>query len=561
MKNMTKEEAMAILELKEGYKDEDIQIAFRKASKKYHPDLNDSEDAEKMMISIQVARNTLMHNLNFESIKQEQINEIEKIINESQKMYIYDKNIKKIYTKARDYEKQALDEWLKNICESKNKFNLDEANKAFRSDMVYIIKEFIAKIASDSKLDNIFIENAINECVSYQTINEALKRFLELRNIEYQNLPYDENRMVNNKIYETVLKYTNNKYFNALENHVNRYVEEAQYDYLNNGTFYETESELKVRLKDIINNLETKLSKLFSSYQSFIEYKIECIDRINSIIETVNKNYRQEVINIYNTYKEKLDSCKTKDEFKNVLVVVWGDIKEKVREIEMLIEKEEKDKYLNTIKDNIINKFISSNNGNLQLASRNSNTLNRAIKCLLSAQSYSSTDRIKYLDYLTFADEEKDDRVLNFVSNNAIKISMPAIVIPRISYERVLDLYRNMKPIIDINGKKYKIREFNLTELINYSYFKDLQKNIGTPLEHGLVLVHEFNCFHNIEDEKQLFRPKIHEVLSQLPREYLDSIGYFEIDPVPNIVYDESCGNLIDVDYHQSNVKIYKKLI
>ena len=174
MKNMTKEEAMAILELKEGYKDEDIQIAFRKASKKYHPDLNDSEDAEKMMISIQVARNTLMHNLNFESIKQEQINEIEKIINESQKMYIYDKNIKKIYTKARDYEKQALDEWLKNICESKNKFNLDEANKAFRSDMVYIIKEFIAKIASDSKLDNIFIENAINECVSYQTINTLM---------------------------------------------------------------------------------------------------------------------------------------------------------------------------------------------------------------------------------------------------------------------------------------------------------------------------------------------------------------------------------------------------
>ena len=81
MKNMTKEEAKAILELKDGYKDEDIQIAFRKASKKYHPDLNDSKDAEQMMINIQLARNTLMHNLNFESIKQEQIKEIEKIIN------------------------------------------------------------------------------------------------------------------------------------------------------------------------------------------------------------------------------------------------------------------------------------------------------------------------------------------------------------------------------------------------------------------------------------------------------------------------------------------------
>ena len=533
MKNMTKEEAMAILNLKEGYKDEDIQKAFRSLSKEYHPDLNDSsEEAKQMMIKIQVARTTLLHNLNFESTKQQKIIEIENRIKDLHNIYVYDKCIRQIYIKARDYEKKALEEWLKNVLESKNKYSFDEANSSFRSDMVYIIKEFIIKINKDKKN----MENILNECVQCETLNEALNKYLELKKIEEQNLPYDENRMVNNKIYETVLKYTNNKYFNALENHVNRYVEEAQYDYLNNGIFYETESELKVRLKDIINNLETKLSKLFSSYQSFIEYKIECIDRINSIIETVNKNYRQEVINIYNTYKEKLDSCKTKDEFKNVLVVVWGDIKEKVREIEILIEKEEKDKYLNSIKDKIINKFISSNNGNLQLASRNSNTLNKAIKCLLSAQSYSSIDRIKYLDYLTFADEERDNRVLNFVSNNAIKISMPAIVIPRISYERVLDLYRNMKPIIDINGKKYKIRDFNLTELINYSYFKDLQKNIGTPLEHGLVLVHEFNCFHNIEDEKQLFRPNIHEVLSQLPSEYHDTIGYFEIEYMMNHV-------------------------
>ena len=53
------EEALKLFALSEAYTDKDLRKTYLKLSKKYHPDVNNSQDAEEMMKKINEARDVL----------------------------------------------------------------------------------------------------------------------------------------------------------------------------------------------------------------------------------------------------------------------------------------------------------------------------------------------------------------------------------------------------------------------------------------------------------------------------------------------------------------------
>lgn len=56
---MEREEALKLFALSEAYTDKDLRKTYLKLSKKYHPDVNNSQDAEEMMKKINEARDVL----------------------------------------------------------------------------------------------------------------------------------------------------------------------------------------------------------------------------------------------------------------------------------------------------------------------------------------------------------------------------------------------------------------------------------------------------------------------------------------------------------------------
>lgn len=56
---MEREEALKLFALSEAYTDKDLRKTYLKLSKKYHPDINNSQDAEEMMKKINEARDVL----------------------------------------------------------------------------------------------------------------------------------------------------------------------------------------------------------------------------------------------------------------------------------------------------------------------------------------------------------------------------------------------------------------------------------------------------------------------------------------------------------------------
>ena len=134
------------------------------------------------------------------------------------------------------------------------------------------------------------------------------------------------------------------------------------------------------------------------------------------------------------------------------------------------------------------------------------------------------------------------------------------VSIPDISDEELLRRYQKIKPIVEVGGVKYFLREFSKKELKNQSYINEVEKDIVKKVNMRLFVPcigQDFECIHKY-GHPMFFKPSIAEVLAQIPEGQVDFVDAFEIIEFPQ-VDNELIRNKIVFDngYHISMVRLY----
>ena len=134
------------------------------------------------------------------------------------------------------------------------------------------------------------------------------------------------------------------------------------------------------------------------------------------------------------------------------------------------------------------------------------------------------------------------------------------VSIPEISKEELLDRYKRIKPIVEIDGKKYFLRDFTEEELTGRSYIGNLDEDKREPVDMNLYVPcteYDFECIHKY-GYYGFFKPSIAEVLAQIPEMEVKFVDAFEIIEYPKTAEDLSKNKIVfDNGYHISKVQLY----
>lgn len=131
--------------------------------------------------------------------------------------------------------------------------------------------------------------------------------------------------------------------------------------------------------------------------------------------------------------------------------------------------------------------------------------------------------------------------------------------IPKISDNRLKELYNLLKPIVTIEEMKYLLREFTFAELRDISYIWNQDKDKREIVDgNKLETIDDFLCLHTW-GYYGLFKPSIAEVLAQIPENLINNASNFEIIESPEIREDVfKYPEVIDNGFHLSKVRVYK---
>ena len=137
------------------------------------------------------------------------------------------------------------------------------------------------------------------------------------------------------------------------------------------------------------------------------------------------------------------------------------------------------------------------------------------------------------------------------------------VSIPKISDEEMMKRYKQIKPVITVNGKLHYFREYTLEELSDISYLWNYEKNVREEVgkdELEVLEGRDFVCLHSYSYYR-LFKPSVGEVLSQINEHNLHFVKAFEIIESPQTVddfYKDSFTSIaLDNGYHVSTVRLY----
>ena len=135
------------------------------------------------------------------------------------------------------------------------------------------------------------------------------------------------------------------------------------------------------------------------------------------------------------------------------------------------------------------------------------------------------------------------------------------VSIPEISREELLKRYQKIKPIVEMNGVKYHLREFTEEELTNISYIAEVKKDITESVNMEEFIPRkkcDFECIHKYGNP-MFFKPSIAEVLAQIPDWKVKFVDAFEIIEFPQVLDNELRKNKVVFDngYHISMVRLY----
>jgi len=137
--------------------------------------------------------------------------------------------------------------------------------------------------------------------------------------------------------------------------------------------------------------------------------------------------------------------------------------------------------------------------------------------------------------------------------------------IPTISDEELKRRYKQIKPVLTVNGKLYYFRKFTFSEIVESNYLQDIniaiQKEVGEN-ELEVWKDHDIHCLHSFT-YPQIFNPTIKEVLAQLKPQDIPFIKAFEIVERP-LTFSDFYKNIFTSTafkdgFHVSTVRLYRK--
>lgn len=136
------------------------------------------------------------------------------------------------------------------------------------------------------------------------------------------------------------------------------------------------------------------------------------------------------------------------------------------------------------------------------------------------------------------------------------------VSIPKITDEELKKRYERIKPIVEIQGEKYLLRNFTESQLREISYIWNMHKDKREKInidEYVALEEHDFECIHKYGCYS-LFKPSIAEVLAQIPEDILGIVDLFEIIDEPKTVEDFYKNKIVfENGYHISKVRLYVK--
>lgn len=117
-----------------------------------------------------------------------------------------------------------------------------------------------------------------------------------------------------------------------------------------------------------------------------------------------------------------------------------------------------------------------------------------------------------------------------------------------INDEKIIELYKRLRPIVTVNEAKFLIREYTLEELKKRSFVQNKNVDKKTYIDNSEIeIVGAFNYMKEYQNPLS-FNPTIGEILSEIPRECSENADAFEINGIPRIVNN----------YHVADVLTYK---
>lgn len=135
------------------------------------------------------------------------------------------------------------------------------------------------------------------------------------------------------------------------------------------------------------------------------------------------------------------------------------------------------------------------------------------------------------------------------------------VSIPEISNEELLARYKQVKPIVEVAGKKYFLRDFTLDELRKLSYTWNADQDKTELVNIDLYRPYrEFECIHRF-GYYGFFTPTIAGVLAQIPKHTIQLVDAFEIIEFPKAINDLSKNKIVfDNGFHISKVRLYTSI-
>ena len=136
------------------------------------------------------------------------------------------------------------------------------------------------------------------------------------------------------------------------------------------------------------------------------------------------------------------------------------------------------------------------------------------------------------------------------------------VSIPEITDEELKTRYKRIKPVVEIEGKKYLLREYTQEELRGKSYLWDMEQDKREEIdidEYAPLVDYDFECIHKY-GYYAFFKPSIAEVLAQIPEDLVGLVDLFEIIEEPKTTEDFSKNKIVFYNgYHISKVRLYWK--
>lgn len=576
-------QARLVLGLSPSFTKEDLKKAYRNMCKKYHPDVNLERNTEDKMKEINSAFDVLKKNvgtkektpINFKDVKTKKVHELEEILKNLRNYKInYNKrNIIDLYSNAKRKEFHIYNEYISEIRSCVNIEELKSIEKlydysikclltSFAEDLFYIWKKNLTLLAFYKDFANEIdgLKDSLKNNASIDEIFKCFDKIDKFVNEKNNKLLNEASLQIQSKIEEKISKYKSHLYYNNLIGKINYIKSQVFNNCISIRTSFEYQKDRingEINISKAIDSIDERIEQLFKEYSLFVSKKQEKLNELKLFIGYCPVNHVDKLNTLIDSLINRLDFIEDYNQLDKWFNSAKKEINLLLEQINKLVKEESKKEQINNIKSELLLKFSLLKNSTIEEAQINSSILADSLNCLLSALNGEiKFENALYLKQISFKDIKTDKTILNYVNKKSEYVVMPYVINPRINNERLLNLYGKIKPIIDIDNKKYFVKGLTLDELRNNSYLYELNENkLEEVSTSNLEIVDDFECYHSISN-KEIFEPKIADVLAQMPTNLVVNAHAFEIIGVPKLVKDADA-KFLSKSYHLSKVRVY----